>query len=573
MTRLASFFIRLMGRAAARRFEEATRRPVEVQEQKLKEILARNQDTEYGREHGFAAVRCLADYRKAAPIVSYEDIKERMERVTRGAKNVFTAEDPVMFAKTSGTSGDAKYIPVTPTCQGRDHAGQMRTWFYHAISDHPRLFHGKALSLVSPAIEGYTPSGIPFGSTSGLIYKNMPAVVRGTYAVPYEVFEIQDYEAKYYVLMRLGLQMNVTFMATANPSSVVKMCELANEHADSLLADLARGTLCADLAVPAPIRAQVEALCRADPSLAARLEKARARRGGRLLPADYWPNLQLIGCWKGGTVGTYLQRFPAWFWPEEGGRVIPIRDWGYLSSEARGSIPLSDTGAGGVLTVGTNVYEFVPVEELEAAPEQPDSWTFLGADEIELGRDYYVFFTTTGGLYRYDINDVVGVVGMHHRTPVIAFKRKGRGATSITGEKVTVTQVIEAFQRAAAEAGVEIDHYKAEADVQRARYLFMAESSAGIPPEKRQPLLQALERSLARLNIEYEGKRKSLRLGPPQLLVMRPGWYDREKKSLIAQGKRLFQAKTIRLSDHRADLSDEVEAIVEWRQDAQQEAT
>ena len=64
-------------------------------------------------------------------------------------------------------------------------------------------------------------------------------------------------------------------------------------------------------------------------------------RSGKLLPADYWPNLALIGCWKGGTVGSYIKKFPQWFDPDDDG-MVPVRDWGYLSSEARGSIPLSD---------------------------------------------------------------------------------------------------------------------------------------------------------------------------------------------------------------------------------------
>ena len=51
-----------------------------------------------------------------------------MERVAAGAKNVFTAEVPVMFAQTSGTTGKPKFVPVTPTDQGRAHENQMRTW-------------------------------------------------------------------------------------------------------------------------------------------------------------------------------------------------------------------------------------------------------------------------------------------------------------------------------------------------------------------------------------------------------------------------------------------------------------
>lgn len=564
MSLVARILIRSLGRAAARRFEAATRRPRHHQERKLMEILRANRDTEYGREHGFGGVRSLRDWRRAAPVVDYEDIRERMEQVVAGRRNVFTAEDPVMFARTSGTTGAAKYIPVTPTCRGREQADQMRTWLHHAGRDHPGLFKGKVLSLVSRAEEGRTPGGIPYGSTSGQIYRDMPRAVQSTYAVPYEVFEIEDYAARYYALMRLGLACPVSFLSTANPSSVLKMVEVADAESEALIRDVRDGTLREDLVLEDRLRRAVEARCRPDPSLASGLEAARRHRGGRLLPADYWPHLQLIGCWKGGTVGAHVDRFPGWFDPA-GEAPVAVRDWGYLSSEARGSIPLWDEGSGGVLTVATNVYEFIPAEQVEHAPDDRCSWTFLDATEVETGREYYVLLTTTGGLYRYDINDVVEVVGRYNATPVIAFRRKGRGMTSITGEKVSVNQVIQAFQEACEEAGVRVDHFKAEADMEQSRYTFKVETAGGVPQELREPLLRALDRHLAACNIEYAAKRRSRRLNPPELHVMPTGWYDETKRRLIAQGKRLFQAKTVILdtrSRHSDAPEDRPDAVV-----------
>jgi hypothetical protein len=558
---LASTLIKTVSRGSARRFDAATRDAVGTQRKKLLEIVHANRDTEYGREHGFASVAGMEDWRRLVPVVSYEDIRARVERVTRGEHNVLTAEDPVMFARTSGTTGDAKYIPVTPTCQGRDHQDQMRTWFHHALKDHPRIFRGRVVSLVSPAVEGHAPSGVPFGSTSGHIYKNMPGLVRSTYLVPYDLFEVTDYETKYYAIMRLGVGADVTFLATANPSSIMKMCEIANQHADALLKDLHDGTLKAGLALSTGVRRHIEATLRPDPERVRRLERARERRAGLLLPADYWPDLDLIGCWKGGTVGAYLDRFPGWFDPE-GDRLTPVRDWGYLSSEARGSIPISDEGSGGVLTVATNVYEFVAVDELEERPDDRGAWTFLGVDDVETGKEYYIFITTTGGLYRYDINDIIEVVGRHHTTPIIVFRRKGRGMTSITGEKVSVNQIIDAIELAARAMGLVVDHFRAEADVHGSRYVFKVESTTGIPKPQRQPFLQQLDANLSKLNLEYEAKRKSLRLRPPILHVMRPGWYDGEKKRLIAAGKRLFQAKTVILASRpNLEGDDDLEEV------------
>ena len=204
MSLLNSFLVSRAGRSASKRFDTATRDPVAAQHRKLMQIVERNRNTEYGREHGFEAINDLRDWRARVPVVTYEILRDRMQRVVNGESNVLTAEDPVMFAQTSGTTGDAKYIPVTPTCRGLDHSDQGRTYAYCLHRDHPAAFNGKIVTLVSPAIEGYTPAGIPYGSTSGHIYKTMPRIIRGMYAAPYEVFEIVDYPSKYYALMLLG---------------------------------------------------------------------------------------------------------------------------------------------------------------------------------------------------------------------------------------------------------------------------------------------------------------------------------------------------------------------------------
>ena len=126
------------GRRALRRGDEVGRR--EPGAQARARSCSATPETEYGREHGFASIGSLADYASAVPVVTYEDIAERVKRMANGESNVLTAEDPVMFARTSGTTGEPKLIPVTPTCRGRDHADQMRTWLYHAQKDHPGIF-------------------------------------------------------------------------------------------------------------------------------------------------------------------------------------------------------------------------------------------------------------------------------------------------------------------------------------------------------------------------------------------------------------------------------------------------
>ena len=561
---LVSTLVKFTTKRAARRFESATQNAAEIQVELLRSMMQKNADTEYGKKHGFAKVRTFEDYQKQVPVITYQDIADDMTRVTEGAKNVFTAEDPVMFAQTSGTTGAPKYIPVTPSSQGGSHSDQMRTWMAHAMKVHPTIFDGKVISLVSPAIEGYAPCGLPYGLTSGHIYKNMPSIMQRAYSIPYEVFEIEDYQAKYFALMRISLEHDVRFVATANPSSILKMCEKADELSEQIIRDIRDGALSDDFAIEGRIRDSLTGMFKPDPARASALEAMRSKRDGRLLPGDYWPRTALIGCWKGGTVGHYLEKFGNWFNPDGG--TTPVRDWGFLASEARMSIPLSDEGSKGVLTVASNFFEFVPTDVVTAHPNDPAAWTCLTADQVEVGGEYYILITTIDGLYRYDINDVIRIEGHYNNAPELVFLRKGRGMTNLTGEKVSVNQIIEVFQGASESTGAIADHFKAEADEKNHRYLFRVEFGEKLAEGDQLRFLRELDDRLKKINMEYKAKRDSQRLGNPVMHVMREGWYERGRREQVSEGKRAFQAKTELLSAEKLQtqfIRPELENVVE----------
>ena len=151
--------------------------------------------------------------------------------------------------------------------------------------------------------------------------------------------EIADYRARRYALMRLAVPERVTFIPGSNPNSIIKLFEIADEMKAELVRDIHDGTLtddgrhlAGDPRAPGP---EAEA----DPDRARALEK---QRRGRAAAADYWPDLKLIGCWKGGTVGQFTSQLHDWC--AEG---LVLRDTGYMSSEAHVSIPITDAAARG----------------------------------------------------------------------------------------------------------------------------------------------------------------------------------------------------------------------------------
>jgi hypothetical protein len=181
----------------------------------------------------------------------------------------------------------------------------------------------------------------------------------------------------------------------------------------------------------------------------------------------------------------------------------------------------------------------------------------LTCEEVDEGKTYYPVLTTPGGLYRYDINDVIRVTGFYNQTPLIEFVRKGRDVTNITGEKLHVNQVIEAMEHAQRTTGLAVQHFRALADVEASRYAFLVEFDGASPTEQSlSRLLDAVDAHLHKLNVEYAQKRESRRLQAPVLWVMRPGWFERKASVLLQSAGRDAQLKPQLLGTASEDSSD-----------------
>ena len=519
----------------ASRFDDATWTPREAQEQKLLEVVGRNKDTAYGRDHGFGRVRSIEDYQSAVPMNTYETLTPYIDRVFAGEENVLTADAPLMFATTSGTTGRAKYIPVTPSYL-HEYSHGVHVHLYRMFTDFGDMLDGKILVSSSSDEEGRSEGGLPFGAISGYLARKMPGAIKRFYALPYELSKVKQVESKYYLTLRYGAAEDVRLLVTPNPSSLLLLADKLNVWADELIHDIRKGG--ANPAyVPGCSPKALTAGLRADPARADELQ-AILKRDGALTPTAVWPNLRLLSCWKGGTMPLYLRKLPAVFGD------VPIRDLGYMASEGRGATPLVNSGAAGVLNVTSHFFEFVPEEQRDDPNQQ-----FLTCDELESNREYYIYFTTSAGLYRYDINDVVRVVDFYRNTPVIQFIRKGQGMTSITGEKLTESQVTGALLEAVESGGYDVQHFTACVQWgEPPRYALYAELGDSMTTERGREFLRAFDRSLCEQNIEYEAKRESQRLGSPVLKRVAAGSYQALRQKRVAEGAPESQVKIPQLS-------------------------
>lgn len=520
----------------ARMFEWATRDPVKAQKNVLLEFISRNRDTAYGRKHFFKDINSIEHYQERIPINNYETLYPYIQRLIQGEINILTKDKPVLFGTTSGTTGAPKFIPVTEYSRRRK-ADVMNLWVYYIIRDYPDLFNGKILAIVSPEIENCTERGLPCGAETGHAYKNLPFILKSFYALPYPVFEIRDYEAKYYTILRLSIEKNITSIATMNPSTVVLLCQKIDDFKEAIIDDIERGTLRRDLNIRENIRKVIEKGLRPNPRRAALLKELLRKRGS-LLPLDFWPHLKLIECWKGGTVGLYLKEFPKYF----GG--VPVRDFGYLSSEARCSVPTDNHRRCGTLAINANFYEFVPKEE-----KHKKSKKTLLCDQLDVGGEYFVVITTPGGLYRYDIDDVIKVTGFHNKTPRIEFMQKGLNVTSITGEKLYESQVVEAVNRSVERCEVVLEFFTACIQWDRTpRYVFLVEFKDAPRRDNKRELLRCIDDEIKAINMEYMGKRKSMRLDNPILKVVKRGAFHNYRVKRVENGAHDGQFKVPQLT-------------------------
>jgi hypothetical protein len=540
MSRVGRLLLWVKAPRSLRHFNALCRTPVQAQERLLRQILETNADTEFGRRHGFGGISSFQQFQERVPISAYEDLEPYITAEMDGRPNQLTKEPPVLFTTTSGTTGNRKYIPMTR--EGKRAKSHLTwLWFCGLYRDHPGIVGGRILSVVSPEVESHAPSGVPIGAESGHGYRTMPGPVKSMYTAPYPVFAVEDYEAKYYTLLRLAAGQNISCIATVNPSTVVLLGDRLAQHTEPIIRDVRDGSLSSEFSVPQDLRDSLH--LKPDPERARHLERAAAAGGGLLRPGLAWPELAAVGCWKGGTVGAYLARFDTLF-PQR----PPVRDFGYYATELRGSVPLSDQGDAGVIAVGTNVLEFHPAEEDRA----PQGRELLRLEQLEPGQRYFVYVTNDSGLYRYDMNDIVEVAGHYGQTPLIRFIQKGKGVVSFTGEKLYEVQVIAAVEAALAAMRGRYHFITAVAELVEGttpRLVFLTEFDNSVAEHDGSALVDRLDAALGDQNDEYQTKRKSLRYGAPIIRIVRSGEYDRYRRRMVETGQRADgQFKILRLT-------------------------
>ena len=506
----------LAARAHARRqyhvLLRSAKTAVRTQERVLREKIERNADSAFGQEHGFSRIRNYADFASQVPVRRYDELAPWVERVMAGDERALlgSGQRVLMFAMTSGSTDQPKYVPVTAAFL-REYRRGWNAFGFKAFLDHPDAFMRPILQVVSPMDEHQTKRGVPCGSISGLLAGTHGRLVRRFYVTPWESGAIGDAESRYYTIMRFAVPRDVGWVVTASPATPIKLARTAAMHAESLIRDVHDGTLRPPGDIPNDLHQALAAQLTPDPTTAIRLS-AIVERNGELLPRDYW-KLAFLANWTGGTLGLHLRDFPHYFGD------TPVRDIGLLATEGRVSIPLDDGTSAGVLDVGGAFFEFI-----DAEADACDPAAVHRCHELVMEQEYRVVLTTSAGFYRYDIGDRVRVSGYLGEAPIVEFLHRGAHVSSVTGEKLTEWQVTTAFDRACQAARIEVTEFVLApvwADPPYYR-LHLDRNFASV-----NQFTCLLDEELSRLNVEYGSKRSSGRLGPIIVNRLPDGFFAR----------------------------------------------
>ena len=529
---LINLVMGIVGRIELIRLNIASRNPRKAQEKTLRKMLYLSKDTVYGREHHFAEIldaktdiELYARYQQYVHKQDYEKLRPYVNRAKMGAPDILFPGHPVMYATTSGTTAEPKWIPITKHYLKRIYGKMTRLWLFNFIRHRQMVFSGSVVIIVGKAVEGRALDGTVFGSVSGLTRKDVPQFIKKHYAFSSSVYDIPDYNARYYAIMRLSIEQDVTMLVTANPSTIVEMQHNAIEYYDKYVEDIENGTINKDLDIPLHIRQELEAELKPNPKRAAELRRLKEQYYTPL-PRHYWPNLQTLSTWKCGNTKVYLDKFQGSF-PDH----ICHQEIGYFSSECRFGFVM-DEGIDTTLFPHFHYYEFIAEEDLENP--NPRFWQLY---ELEEAKRYSPIVTTYAGLYRYDVSDLVEVGPKYLGTPTIHMVQKVNGIVSITGEKLQENQFMTSVQNAEKELDMPTKFSIAFADVERSTYHFYFEfANQQTSQEDAERFAAVVDTELKNMNIEYEAKRDSLRLKQPITHRLRSNAFDQFKQASIADG-------------------------------------
>jgi len=469
---------RLIHHVIARRLRQVQRslqRPAQTQERLLLRLVRRAADTQWGREHGYAAIRSVRDFQKAVPICRYEQMAPLWHKACDGARDVTWPGHVRFLTLSSGTTSEiCKALPLSrQAIRANMRSGLTLMGLVQQQVPDADLLAGRTLYFGgSPALE---PRGQCLqGDASGIVALHIPRFARRYRLPETDVASIPDWEQKVEAIAHRYLRSPVS-VVVGLPSWTLLLFRR--------LVDLGREKL----------GPHVQCL------------------------ADVWPRLRAFVHF-GMAFQPYRPQFQKLV-----GRPIAFVDT-YSSSEA-GMTAIQDSQADPSMLMELDVgafYEFVPPDELES----PDP-TRLTLDQVEVGRDYAVLVSTCSGIWAYDLGDLVRFTSL--RPPRLVVAGRTRLTLNALGEHVVGAELEMAVTRACTALGVAVREFTVAtlmptADEPRGTHQWLVEFEG--PPPPLADFIARVDAALCEKNLDYKIHReRDYAMRPPVIAALAPGTF------------------------------------------------
>ena len=186
----------LFARIVKKRNNKWISNPIETQAKTFNKLLLKGTKTEFGRDHNFSIIKNYEDFKNQVPIRHYEGLKPYVDKVVKGEKNILWPGLPLYFAKTSGTTSGAKYIPITKESI-KTHINSARDALlnYFLKTKNYKPINGKHMFLQgSPKLE--KKNGVFIGRLSGISAHYIPKLFLNNRKPSWNTNCIEDWEEK-----------------------------------------------------------------------------------------------------------------------------------------------------------------------------------------------------------------------------------------------------------------------------------------------------------------------------------------------------------------------------------------
>ncbi|KGO92708.1 GH3 auxin-responsive promoter family protein [Flavobacterium subsaxonicum] len=370
--------------------------PVATQQKVFNKLLAAAKDTHFGKDHGFEGITTPADFAAKVPVRDYEGLKNYVDRVVHGEADVLWPGKPLYFAKTSGTTSGAKYIPLTKESMPYHiEAARNAILAYIYQTGKSAFVDGKMIFLQgSPELD--EKHGIKFGRLSGIVAHFVPAYLQKNRMPSWETNIIADWETK----------------------------------VDAIVGE----TYHEDMQVISGIPSWVQMY----------FEKLQQKEGRPV--GDIFKNFNLF-IYGGVNYEPYRAKFESLI----GRRVDSIEL--FPASEGFFAYQDSQTEKGMLLLLNAGIfYEFIKADDFFT--ENPRRYTI---GEVEVGVNYALIISTNAGLWAYNIGDTIAFTSTAPYRVVVTGRIKHY--ISAFGEHVIGKEVESALNEAVAGTNVTVNEF------------------------------------------------------------------------------------------------------------------